>query len=38
LKREGENWTETQLTSGNIALPEIGVELPLDAVYRRVRF
>ena len=31
-------WVETQVTAGNIALPEVGIELPIDEVYRGVCF
>jgi len=38
LERAGQGSLETILTTGAIALPEIGVDLPLDAIYRSVRF
>ncbi len=31
-------WNETHVITGNIAFPEIGIELPLDEFYRGVRF
>jgi Uma2 family endonuclease len=31
-------WSETRVSAGTIALPEIAVDLPLDDVYRGVRF
>ena len=30
-------WQESEVTEGNLDLPELGVALPLDAVYRGVR-
>jgi Uma2 family endonuclease len=34
LNRVGGAWVETQVTTGTIALPEIGIDLPLDEIYR----
>ena len=31
-------WSETEVRSGNIAFPELGIELPRDEVYRGIRF
>ena len=35
--RTTSGWTSTELTAGSLELPEVGVKLPLDAIYRRVR-
>jgi Uma2 family endonuclease len=34
VERFGDRWNETIVTSGVIGLPALGIELPVDAVYR----
>ena len=36
-ERTPSGWTQSDFTSGSLELPEVGVALPLDAIYRRVR-
>ena len=38
LERAAEGWVEMPVVAGAIPLPELGIELPLEAIYRRVRF
>lgn len=38
LELGADGWNETRVVAGTIALPEIDIELPLDEVYRGVRF
>jgi hypothetical protein len=38
LERTSDGWTETVVREGAIHLAEIGIALPLDAVYAKVRF
>ena len=37
LALRGTEWHQTQLTGGSLVLPELGIELPLDEIYRNVR-
>ena len=37
LKMTVAGWQESEVTKGNLDLPELGVALPLDAVYRGVQ-
>jgi Uma2 family endonuclease len=36
-ERTPSGWTYSDLSSGRLDLPEVGVALPLEAIYRRVR-
>src|ERR1700722_1089419 len=36
-ERTPSGWTQVDLTSGSLTLPEVGAVLPRDAIYRRVR-
>jgi Uma2 family endonuclease len=36
-ERTPSGWTQTDLTSGSLDLPEVGNVLPLEAIYRRVK-
>jgi Uma2 family endonuclease len=36
-ERTPSGWTQADLTSGSLDLPEVGAALPLEAIYRRVR-
>jgi Uma2 family endonuclease len=38
LERVGGQWVEAHATVGRIALPELGIELPLQEIYRGVAF
>lgn len=38
LEGVGDQWVETKVTEGAIALPEVGVALPVAAIYAKVRF
>jgi Uma2 family endonuclease len=38
LERVGGQWVEAHAAAGRIALPELGIELPLQEVYRGVAF
>jgi Uma2 family endonuclease len=38
LERASGQWVETHVTSGRIALPELGIELPLQEAYSGVAF
>lgn len=38
LERAGDQWIETPVADGPIALPELGIELALEDIYRDVRF
>jgi Uma2 family endonuclease len=38
IEKLASGWTETTLNSGTLPLPELGIELPLDAIYRGLTF
>jgi len=38
IQKTMSGWTEATLTSGIILLPELGIDLPLDAIYRGFKF
>jgi len=38
IQKTPSGWTETTMNSGTIPLPELGIDLPLDAIYRGLKF
>jgi Uma2 family endonuclease len=37
-ERSPSGWRQAELTSGSLSLPEVGVALPIEAIYRRVKW